>query len=287
MVGSVGRCSTPAPRNTYVIPTVAAVLTTSETPHPIRAALGGGVKLTSKTALLQADVEGHLVSTHAMVVDEIGADEDGRPIEVLLAPWLCSSGEFVRFPTKRGSTSATTPRSSSSSNSSPLAAWRASFVPYVSRSAVSTSSRTNLAAGKWNGIHSVPPEEGRTEFIPFRPKNPFHPKNERNEFRSTTVVEQILNGMPPGGMKRDQLVKERSTPRARRGERASHRNSVHSTMSCVDARIGQCAGPPECGKQEPFSPTRSIDGLPVVSVSRLPWFFPCTAHRCVPSSRQR
>ena len=71
-------------RNTYVIPTVAAVLTTSETPHPIRAALGGGVKLTSKTALLQADVEGHLVSTHAMVVDEIGADEDGRPIEVLL-----------------------------------------------------------------------------------------------------------------------------------------------------------------------------------------------------------
>ena len=71
-------------RNTYVIPTVAAVLTTSETPHPIRTALGGGVKLTSKTALLQADVEGHLVSTHAMVVDEIGADEDGRPIEVLL-----------------------------------------------------------------------------------------------------------------------------------------------------------------------------------------------------------
>lgn len=70
-------------RNTYVIPVVAEVLTTSEMPHPIRAALGGGVKETTKTALLQAEVEGHLVSTHAMVVDEIGADEDGRPIEVL------------------------------------------------------------------------------------------------------------------------------------------------------------------------------------------------------------
>ena len=70
-------------RNTYVIPKVAEVLTTSETAHPIRTALGGGVKMTNQTALLQAEVEGHLISTHAMVVDEIGADEDGRAIEVL------------------------------------------------------------------------------------------------------------------------------------------------------------------------------------------------------------
>ena len=41
------------------------------------------MKETSRTALLQAEVEGHLVSTHALVVDEIGADEDGRPIEIL------------------------------------------------------------------------------------------------------------------------------------------------------------------------------------------------------------
>ena len=69
-------------RNTYVIPSVAEVLTTSETPRPIRTALGG-VKETNRTALLQADVEGHQVSTHALVVDQIGADEDGRPIEIL------------------------------------------------------------------------------------------------------------------------------------------------------------------------------------------------------------
>ena len=70
-------------RNTYVIPTVAEVLTTSQTPRPIRSALGGGVRVTNKTALLHAEVEGHLVSTHAMVVDEIGVDEDGRAIEIL------------------------------------------------------------------------------------------------------------------------------------------------------------------------------------------------------------
>lgn len=70
-------------RNTYVVPAVAEFLTTSETPHPIRTALGGEVKETTRTALLQAEVEGHLVSTHAMVLDAIRADEDGRPIEVL------------------------------------------------------------------------------------------------------------------------------------------------------------------------------------------------------------
>jgi predicted aspartyl protease len=70
-------------RNTYVIPTVADRLSTSKIPHPIRTALGGEVKETDRTALLQAEIEGHLISTHAMVVNEIGDDEDGTPIEVL------------------------------------------------------------------------------------------------------------------------------------------------------------------------------------------------------------
>lgn len=70
-------------RNTYVVPAVAELLVTSETARPIRTALGGAVKETNRTALLQAEVEGHLISTHAMVVDEIGADEDGRPVEIL------------------------------------------------------------------------------------------------------------------------------------------------------------------------------------------------------------
>jgi len=70
-------------RNTYIIPSVADVLITSLTPHPIRTALGGEVKESNRTAILQAEVEGHLISTHAMVIDEIGNDEDGKPIEIL------------------------------------------------------------------------------------------------------------------------------------------------------------------------------------------------------------
>ena len=70
-------------RNTYVVPAVADVLITSEIPSPIRTALGGRVKETNRTALLQGELAGHLISSHALVVDEIGADEDGRPIEIL------------------------------------------------------------------------------------------------------------------------------------------------------------------------------------------------------------
>ena len=70
-------------RSTYVVSAVADKLGTIQTPHPIRTALGGSVKETTRTVLLQAEVQGHPVSTHAMVVDEIGKDEDGRRIEIL------------------------------------------------------------------------------------------------------------------------------------------------------------------------------------------------------------
>ncbi len=70
-------------RNSYVVPAIAEGLSTSITPRPIRTALGGTVKETDRTALLQAEVDDHIVSTHALVIDEICSDEDGRPIEIL------------------------------------------------------------------------------------------------------------------------------------------------------------------------------------------------------------
>jgi hypothetical protein len=70
-------------RNTYVTPAVAAVLQTVKVRKPYRSALGGSVKLANETAVLEANIEGRAVSTHAMVVDYIGKDEDGREIDVL------------------------------------------------------------------------------------------------------------------------------------------------------------------------------------------------------------
>ncbi|MHC4405054.1 MAG: aspartyl protease family protein [Planctomycetota bacterium] len=70
-------------RNTYVIPDVAATLSTSKIQRPFRSALGGKVRETHQTAILEGEVEGRRVSTHAMVIDEIGNDEDGTRIEIL------------------------------------------------------------------------------------------------------------------------------------------------------------------------------------------------------------
>ena len=70
-------------RNTYVTPSVAKVLKTSTMPRPIRTALGGEVKETNTATVLQAEIQGHSISTHALVLEEIGNDEDGKPIEIL------------------------------------------------------------------------------------------------------------------------------------------------------------------------------------------------------------
>lgn len=70
-------------RNTYVIPSVAHVLKTSTMAYAFKTALGGGLKETRTSAILEAEIEGHPISTHALVIDEIGKDEDGKPIEIL------------------------------------------------------------------------------------------------------------------------------------------------------------------------------------------------------------
>ena len=70
-------------RNTYVIPSVAKVLSTSAMPRSLRTALGGEVKETKTSAILEAEIEGHLVATHALVINTIGKDENGKPIEIL------------------------------------------------------------------------------------------------------------------------------------------------------------------------------------------------------------
>ena len=70
-------------RNTYVIPSVAQVLSTSAMPRAFRTALGGEVRETNTSAILEAEIQGHPISTHALVIDEIGKDENGKPIEIL------------------------------------------------------------------------------------------------------------------------------------------------------------------------------------------------------------
>lgn len=70
-------------RNTYVVPEVASLLVTAPLGKTFKSAIGGKVQKTKQMALLVAQVQGHKISTNAMVVDEIGKDEDDKPIEIL------------------------------------------------------------------------------------------------------------------------------------------------------------------------------------------------------------
>ena len=38
---------------------------------------------TNTSAVLEAEIQGHRISTHAWVINEIGKDEDGASIEIL------------------------------------------------------------------------------------------------------------------------------------------------------------------------------------------------------------
>lgn len=70
-------------QNTYVVPEVARLLVTKKLSKPFRTALGGGTKKAGTAAILDAELQGHKIVTNAMVIDEIGHDEEGKPIEVL------------------------------------------------------------------------------------------------------------------------------------------------------------------------------------------------------------
>lgn len=70
-------------RNTYVTLSIARFLTTTSLAWPVRTRLNDDVKVTKTSAILHAEIEGHPISTHAFVVDEIEINAEGKRIEIL------------------------------------------------------------------------------------------------------------------------------------------------------------------------------------------------------------
>jgi hypothetical protein len=71
-------------RNTYVTGEVARLLVRVRLKRPKHSALGGAVRQIEESVLLEALVDGHSIETQAYVVEEIGRDEEGKAIDVLL-----------------------------------------------------------------------------------------------------------------------------------------------------------------------------------------------------------
>jgi hypothetical protein len=79
-------------RNSYIVRRAVRGLDLKKLPTPREAAFGGRTHKVRDVCLVLATVEGHPLEFAANVVDEIGVDEDGRPIEVLfgalaMQPW--------------------------------------------------------------------------------------------------------------------------------------------------------------------------------------------------------
>ena len=70
-------------RNTYIVPEVAPLLLPFNLKVPHKSAMGGGVKEAKQAAVLEATIVGCPITTHALVLDEIGRGEEGKMIEVL------------------------------------------------------------------------------------------------------------------------------------------------------------------------------------------------------------
>lgn len=69
--------------NSYIVRGAAWGLDLKKLPAPRASALGGRTHQVKQVCLVLANVEGHPLEFQANVVDEIGPDENGRPIEVL------------------------------------------------------------------------------------------------------------------------------------------------------------------------------------------------------------
>lgn len=70
-------------RNSYITDDAAAQLTTEPVNMPRPIALGGRQHQVSRVCIVHASVEGNPIEFQANVIDEIGKDEDGRPIDML------------------------------------------------------------------------------------------------------------------------------------------------------------------------------------------------------------
>ncbi|MBI4614967.1 MAG: hypothetical protein HY720_15250 [Planctomycetes bacterium] len=75
-------------RNTYVLASALSGLTVVPLKVPRKASLGGKVHAIDRACFLEAVVEGKPVEGDAVVIDEIGLDEEGRAIEVLFGALL-------------------------------------------------------------------------------------------------------------------------------------------------------------------------------------------------------
>lgn len=84
--------------NTYVVDEVASLLPTMMLERPEPSALGGRTQQVEKECLLSCHIEGRRIGTHARVLPEIGSDETGRRVEILIGALAMQQWGIIPVP---------------------------------------------------------------------------------------------------------------------------------------------------------------------------------------------
>ena len=87
-------------RNTYVIERVASLLPAFELERSESVALGGRTHKVEKECLLTCLVEGLPIRVRARILSEIGSDEKGRRIEILIGALAMEEWGITPIPSK-------------------------------------------------------------------------------------------------------------------------------------------------------------------------------------------
>ncbi|MBI4649655.1 MAG: hypothetical protein HY738_24400 [Bacteroidia bacterium] len=87
-------------RNTYVTKEVSAQLRIGEFESLKPISLGGKTHSIKKYCDLKCKIKGYEVNTNAFVLDEIGDDEDGKKIDILIGALLMQQWGIILIPEK-------------------------------------------------------------------------------------------------------------------------------------------------------------------------------------------
>ena len=85
-------------RNTYVVEEVAQNFHIEEFQGMEPVSLGGKVHNVNKDCILKCLIEGYRIRYHARVLDEIGDDESGKRIQVLIGALLMQEWGIILIP---------------------------------------------------------------------------------------------------------------------------------------------------------------------------------------------
>ncbi len=70
-------------KNTYIVRSAAETLHRQHLPESKRVGIGGRVRLFDEACIINGYIQGKLVNVTAFVIDELGRDDAGRPVELL------------------------------------------------------------------------------------------------------------------------------------------------------------------------------------------------------------